>query len=78
MIYTQEITWKAISEFVPHAMTIKSLDGGYSIDKALRDAAVSYFLLDCPRYYWAAHIIRTALLEIQEIGWITFGNKEEL
>jgi len=85
MKYSEQLVWKAIYEFNPNYKKCREANVSLNLPTCLKDTAVQVFLeignnaissLGHNRAY-AAHIVQDALKELQEIGWMTFGDVEE-
>jgi hypothetical protein len=85
MKYSQNLTWAAIGLIQPKVLEAKESGVSLNIVAMLKSAAVECFLhseevefkTSFPKTV-AAHVIRTALLELDTVGFIVFGKEDKL
>lgn len=84
MKYSQNLVWKAVCDIEPGIKAAREKGIPYSLPEALRSAAVNYFTnimyeFEIQNYntLLAGDIVRTALKELQNEGFMTFGTTDE-
>jgi hypothetical protein len=85
MKFSQNLTWQAIGVIQPTVLRAKELGAHLNLVAMLRAVAVDCFLQSETNEFKtsfpktaAAHVIRTALEELNSVGQINFGEEDNL
>lgn len=75
MIYTKSLVWRAIYTVIPSFEVVREADINLNLPAALKDAALECFAYEVEHTPYIG-LIRIALKELFENGYIEFGDRD--
>lgn len=81
MKYSEKLVWEAVYTFLPSIKIARNAGTRFNLPHLISAAAVQAFVSDDDAYsekYLYAEILRQAIKEMDNIGWMTFGDQREL
>lgn len=81
MKYSEKLVWEAVYTFLPSIRIARNQGSHFNLPTMINLAAVRAFVSDVDPYsekYLYAEILRKSIKEMDNIGYMTFGDQIEL
>lgn len=81
MIYSEKLVWEAVYHFIPSLKVARNHGVAFNLPSSIDSAALQAFISDYAPYtesYLYAEVLRVTIKEIEMVGWMTFGDQDDL